>query len=316
LAGAIEYFGDMNASLKTKFLGIDLANPLILASGILGVTKSSLKNVARHGAGAVTMKSISIEPRSGHKNPVVITYEAGMMNAVGYSNPGWKVAQDEFKNLFDVGAPVIASIIGTEPKDFEFLAENFLSDEFAAVEVPLSCPHTPGFGMLAGQGTPQATAKITKAIRKRTKLPMIIKLSPNVSNLCEVAKAAEDSGADAINMGNTHGPGMIINIETREPVLDFKVGGISGPGIRPIAVRCVYDLYEAINIPIIGTGGITTWKDAVEMMMAGASAVGIGSAVYYEGVGVFKKISSGMEIFMQKEGYENIKSLVGVAHHG
>jgi dihydroorotate dehydrogenase (NAD+) catalytic subunit len=315
LRTVMEYFGNMNANLKTNFLGIELANPLILASGILGVTKASIRNVAKHGAGAMTMKSISIEPRSGHKNPVVITYEAGMMNAVGYSNPGWKVAKNEFSDLSDIGAPVIASIIGTEPKDFEFLAENFLSEEFAAVEVPLSCPHTPGFGMLAGQGTPQATARITKAIRRRTELPMIIKLSPNVPNLCDVAKAAEDSGADAINMGNTHGPGMIINIETREPILDFKVGGVSGPGIRPITVRCVYDLYKVMNIPIIGTGGVTTWKDAIEMMMAGASAVGIGTAVYYEGVGVFKNISEGMAVFMQKEGYKNIRDLIGVAHH-
>lgn len=300
--------------LQTNFLGIKLKNPIILASGILGVTKSSLKNVVKNGAGAVTIKSISKEARKGHNNPILITYEGGMMNAVGYSNPGIDEAKKEFSNLDEVGAPVFASIIGTEPKDFEYMAKNFLSDEFSAVEIPLSCPHTPGFGMLAGQGTPEATSEITKAVKQNTNLPVIIKLSPGIQNLAKVAKAAQDAGADAINMGNTHGPGMVINIETKEPVMDFKVGGVSGPAIRPITVRCVYDLYKIINIPIIGTGGITTWRDAIEIIMAGASAVGVGSAVYYGGVDVFKKICDGMEEFMEQEGYANIQEMTGAAN--
>ncbi len=300
--------------LKTELLGMNLSNPTILASGILGVTKASLKNVIANGAGAATIKSISREKRKGHNNPILLTYKGGMMNAVGYSNPGYKVAKEEFSNLFECGGPVIGSIIGKVNDDFEFMAKNFLNKEFSAVEVPLSCPHTPGFGMLAGQGTPEATSEITSIVRKNTKLPIILKLSPNIPNLCDVAQAAVDAGASAINMGNTHGPGMVINIETRQPVLDFKIGGLSGPGIRPIATRCVYDLYNTIKAPIIGTGGITNWRDAVEMMMAGASAIGIGSAVYYEGIDVFKKIAFGMEKFMEKEGYSNIKELTGAAH--
>lgn len=300
--------------IEAKFLGIELKNPLILASGILGVTKDSLKNVVKNGAGATTIKSISKNLRKGHNNPILVTYEGGIINAVGYSNSGFQEAKKEFKNLSDVGAPVFASIIGTITEDFEFMAKNFLSDEFSAVEIPLSCPHTPGFGMLAGQGTPQATYDITKAVKNNTNLPVIIKLSPNIQNLIEVAKAAENAGADAINMGNTHGPGMVINIETKSPVLDFKFGGISGPAIRPITVRCVYDLYKEIKIPIIGTGGITNWRDAVEIMMAGASAIGIGSAIYYEGIDVFDKICRGMESFMEKEGYKNLTSLIGAAH--
>ena len=304
--------------LSTTFCGIEIKSPTVLASGILGVTKSSIANVARNGAGAVTIKSISREPRKGHNNPIIITYEAGMLNAVGYSNPGIEEAKKEFSSLKDVPAPVFASIIGTTPGDFAFMAKNFIGREnlngFSAIEVPLSCPHTPGFGMLAGQGTPEATALITAAVRKHTKLPVIIKLSPNIPNIAEVAKAAEKAGADAINMGNTLGPGMVINIETKQPVLDFKVGGVSGPAVRPIAVRCVYDLYKAVRIPIIGTGGVTSWHDAAEMLMAGASAVGVGSAVYYEGADVFKKINLGLGKFMKQNNYNKVEEMVGAAH--
>lgn len=304
----------MATNFKIEFCGIKLKNPTILASGILGVTRASLKNVVKNGAGAVTIKSISKEPRKGHKNPIIITYEAGMLNAVGYSNPGLEAAKKEFSNLKEVGAPVFASIIGSEPEDFAYMAQNFLSDEFAAVEVPLSCPHTPGFGMLAGQGTPEATAKITKAVKDNTKMPVIIKLSPIIQNLAEVAKAAEAAGADALNMGNTHGPGMVINIETKQPILDFKIGGVSGPAIRPITVRCVYDLYQAVKIPIIGTGGITTWRDGIEMLMAGASLLGIGSAVYYDSEKVFTNICRGMKKFILEHGYNSVKDLIGLAH--
>jgi dihydroorotate dehydrogenase (NAD+) catalytic subunit len=304
--------------LTTHFCGIELKSPTILASGVLGVTRASLVNVAKHGAGAVTIKSISHEPRKGHKNPIMLTYEAGMLNAVGYSNPGLAEAQAEFSDLSSVGAPVFASIIGTNAEDFAYMAKHFIGKEnpcgFAAVEVPLSCPHTPGYGMLAGQGTPEATEKITKAVKSHIDLPVIIKLSPNIPNISDVAKAAEKAGADAINMGNTLGPGMVINIETKKPVLDFKVGGLSGPAIRPVAVRCVYDLYKSVKIPIIGTGGVTTWHDAVEMMMAGATAVGVGSAVYYDGITVFRNINKGMEKFMKEQGYKNVKEMVGAAH--
>lgn len=300
--------------LSTEICGLKLKNPTILASGILGVTKSSLKNIAANGAGAVTIKSISREPRKGHNSPIIITFESGMMNAVGYSNPGLEEAKKEFVNLKEVGVPVIGSIVGTAAEDFAYMAANFLSDEFAAVEIPLSCPHTPGFGTLAGQGTPEATSKITKAVKENTKLPVIVKLSPSIQNLVEVAKAAEEAGADAINMGNTHGPGMVIDIKTRKPILDFKVGGVSGPAIRPVTVRCVYDIYEHVKIPIIGCGGITTWRDAIEMILAGASAVSLGTAAYYEGVDVFKKITKGIEQYMSEEGILNIKELIGQAH--
>jgi dihydroorotate dehydrogenase (NAD+) catalytic subunit len=300
--------------ISTDLCGIKLENPTILASGILGVTKSSLKRVAEHGAAAVTMKSISKEPRKGHNCPIILTYEAGMMNAVGYSNPGMKEASREFTGLSDVGVPVFGSVIGTVPEDFVEVLDGLKKCDFSAIEVPLSCPHTPGFGTLAGQGTPEATFEITKAVKKATSLPVIIKLSPNIPNLGDVAKAAEKAGADAINAGNTLGPGMVINIESRKPILDFKVGGISGPALRPIAVRCVYDIYECIKIPIIGTGGVMSGRDAIEMIMAGATAVGIGTGVYYNGTEVFKKTCGEIKDFMEKEGYSRLNEMRGVAH--
>ncbi len=289
-------------------------NPVISASGILGTTKALLRRVAENGAGAVTIKSISIQPREGHKNPTVITFEAGMLNAVGYSNPGVEKAAKEFENLQDVGVPVIASVIGTEKEDFIKVVEGLSAREFSAVEIPLSCPHTPGFGLLAGQGTPQATSDITSAVRKITKLPLFIKLSPNIPEICTIAKAAEDAGANAITAVNSMGPGMIINIEARRPILSFQVGGVTGDALRPIAIRCVYDLYKAVKIPIIGVGGISTGRHAIEMLMAGASAVGIGTAVYYRGIGVFKKVCEEMSLWMQENGFDTIHEIVGAAH--
>lgn len=292
-----------------------MKNPLILASGILGVDCKIMNRVIECGAGAVTIKSISMEERSGHNSPVMIGFGEVFMNAVGYSNPGVEEAKKEFIDLKKkISGPVIGSIIGTKPEDFVKVYKALEDCNFDAIEIPLSCPHTPGFGTLAGQGTPEATYEITKAVRKVCKKPIIVKLSPNSANLADVAKAAEKAGASAINMGNTHGPGMKINIETGKPVLDFKVGGLSGPAIKPVAIRCVYDLYKAVKIPIIGTGGITSGKDAIEMLMAGASVVGIGTAVYYKGPEAFKEIEKEMQEWMQENNYTNISELIGKAH--
>lgn len=300
--------------LKTNLCNIELKNPTILASGILGISKEYFKTIEEGGAGAVTIKSISKEPRAGHANPILLAYEAGIMNAVGYSNQGIEDAKKEFNEITGINIPIIASIIGTEVEDFAYMAKNFLHNAFAAVEVPLSCPHTPGFGTLAGQSTPEATYEITNAVKKNTNLPVIIKLSPSVEGIGELAKAAEKAGADAVSACNTLGPGMVINIDTANPFLDFKVGGISGPALKPIAVRCVYDIYKAVKIPVIGIGGITNGKDAIEIMMAGATAVGIGSAVYYRGPDIFSKITKEIEEWLIKNNYNSIKEIIGAAH--
>jgi len=241
--------------------------------------------------------------------------EGGFMNAVGYSNPGLKTAKEEFQNLKEVGVPVIASIIGKDADEFAFMAENFLSDEFAAVEVVLSCPHTPGYGTLAGQGTPEATEEITKKVRAKTKLPLFVKVSPESQPIGEVAKAAEAAGADVITAVNTMGPGIHLDIHAKKPVLHFGMGGVSGPALRPIAVRCVADIYKSVKIPIIGCGGIITGRDAIEMLMIGASALQIGTGIYFRGPDVFKKVVEEMKDFMKDEGFSNIKEMIGIAHN-
>ncbi len=302
------------ANLKTDFCGIKLENPTILASGILGVSAGTLKIAAQGGAGAVTIKSISIEPRTGHKNPSVIAFEAGLINAVGYSNAGLENAKTEFGDLKKVGVPVIGSAIGTTTKEFAEVVSVFDKMDFDAIEIPLSCPHTPGYGTLAGHSSPEKTAEITKACRKATDKPLIVKLSPNIQGIGEVAKAAEKSGADAIAAVNTMGPGMIIDINTGKPVMDFKMGGISGPALKPIAVRCVYDIYKSVKIPILGTGGVTTGEDAIEMIQAGATALGVGSAVYYRGSNTFKLICREMKEWMKENKVKNLEEIRGIAH--
>jgi len=300
--------------LTTSLCGIALKNPTVLASGVLGTCKSILRRVARAGAGAVTIKSISELPRGGHPNPTILTFEAGLINAVGYSNAGLEEALQEFAELDDVGAPVIASVIGTNAEEFCRVAGRMTALPFAAIELPLSCPHTPGYGTLAGQSTPEATFEITSAVRKVTKKPLFIKVSPNVPAIAEVARAAEEAGADAITAVNSMGPGMLINIEARRPMLGFKMGGVTGPALRPIAVRCVYDIYQAVKIPIIGTGGVATGRDAIEMMMAGATAVGVGSAVYDHEIEVFGRIAREMKEWMAANGIRDVKELIGSAH--
>jgi len=298
------------------FAGMTLKNPTILASGIMGSDKASLKKIAHSGAGAVTLKSITAEPRPGHNNPTMIQVEGGFLNAVGYSNMGLENAKVEFAGISSVGVPVIASIVAEDAEGFGYLGGELSGFEFSAIEAALSCPHTPGLGLLAGHGTPEATYEITRILKNNAKLPVIVKLSPNTMNIGEVAKAAMRAGAAAVNMGNSLGPGMVIDTTSAKPILSFKVGGMSGPAIKPIAVRCVYDVYEATRgkIPIIGTGGVVSGQDAVEMIMAGATAVGVGSGVYYRGLDIFGKISLEIEDILSRRGVRKLRDLVGVAH--
>lgn len=304
----------MSTNLKTIIAGIELKNPTILASGILGVTKASLKNIINNGAGGTVTKSISYLPRKGHASPIIVTYEAGMLNAVGYANQGAESAQEEFNGLGGViKEPVIASIIGQTIDDFKKVWEKLEGCGFSAIEIPLSCPHTPGYGTMGGQHAPEMAEKITKAIKAVAKVPVFIKVSPN-ENMVAVAKAAEAAGADGITAVNTMGPGMIIDLETKTSVLGFGMGGVSGAALRPIAVRCVFDLYQAIKIPIIGGGGVASGRDLIEMMMAGAQAVEIGTAVYDRGMSVFQKIVNEAKAWLEKHNYQNITEVIGLAH--
>lgn len=301
--------------LGTKIAGVRLKNPTVLAAGILGVTGASLVNVARNGAGAVTTKSISLEERGGHPNPVIVEFESGLMNAVGLSNPGVDEFLDEVRHAVkNAGVPVIASVFGRTAEEFGIVAGRLSEVKPDLIELNISCPNVRDeLGRPFG-AEPGPAARVTEIVKNSTKVPVIVKLTPNTADIAAVARAAEQAGADALSAINTLGPGMMIDIKAAKPVLANRRGGLSGPAIRPIAVRCVYDIYEAVGIPIVGMGGVTTGKDAVEMLMAGASAVGLGSAVHYRGIDVFRKVCDEIQEFMEQEGYPGIKSLIGRAH--
>jgi dihydroorotate dehydrogenase (NAD+) catalytic subunit len=302
--------------LQCAFFNKQIKNPVILASGVLGMTKASLIRACEMGCGGVTAKSLTPEPRKGHAGPNIIDTGSGILNAMGYPNPGIEEGLREFSGWKRPEAFII-SIVGKDEKEFAELAERVEAAGKAlgasAIEAALSCPHTPGYGTMAGQGTPENVRKITCAIKDETKLPLIVKLSPSLPGEVKQALAAEEAGADAINMGNSLGPGMKIDLIRKKPALGFGIGGLSGPAIKPIAIRCVYDIYESIEIPIIGTGGITSGEDAIEIMMAGASYVSVGSAVYFRGHDVFGKIADEMEAWM-KGSKMKLAQVIGAAH--
>ncbi len=300
--------------LETSFLNKQFTNPLVLASGILGVTAASLNNVIKNGAGGVTVKSISLEPRTGHPNPTMVPYKHFFINAVGLANPGIEKAIEElikFKKLSN--APLIGSIFAGTPEEFGEITERICEAPIDFLEVDISCPNVSReFGDPFAYSV-SAVEKITKSVKIKSKVPISIKLSPNAWNIDAIAKAAEASGANAITAVNTIS-GMMIDVHARRPVLHNKQGGISGPALFPIALKCVYDIFKAVKIPIIGTGGVTTGEDALAMIMAGATLVGVGSAVYFRGVDCFAKITSEMEEIMKEEKIKSLDEIKGVAH--
>lgn len=291
-----------------------MRNPTVLAAGFLGTNAEMLKRVVEEGAGAVTFKSIGPKVKSGHRNPTVLAYEWGVMNAVGLPSPGYKEMEEELARIKEVKAPVFVSIYGASVEEFWEVADAVAEYKPAVVEVNVSCPNTKEEGMIFGCSE-KSTFDVVSTVKDACgSIPVMPKLTPQAQNIGKIAKICEEAGADAIAAINTVGPGMLINIEARKPVLEYKTGGISGPGIRPIAVRCVYDIYEAVDLPILGIGGVTEGRDAVEMMQAGATAVGIGSGIYYRGIDIFRKVCEEMKVWMKQNSCKDVKKLVGVAH--
>jgi dihydroorotate dehydrogenase (NAD+) catalytic subunit len=304
--------------LSVELCGVCLRNPLVLAAGILGTGAELLARVAESGAGMVTTKSCGPSPREGHPNPTVLNWGHGLINAIGLANPGVeeevKIIRRTRAILGPLGVPLVASIFAESVEGFAEVAGRVSEARPDFIELNISCPN-----VTAEFGRPFATdaadaARVTVAVKEATSIPIIVKLSPNVSDIATVAKSVEEAGADAIAAINTVGPGMIIDIYSGQPILANRVGGISGPAIRPIAVRCVYDIYEAVEVPILGMGGVSEGRDALEMVMAGAMAVGVGSAVDYRGLDIFKTILDEMRGFMTEEGYACLDELRGIAH--
>jgi dihydroorotate dehydrogenase (NAD+) catalytic subunit len=298
--------------LAVKVAGLKLANPTMLAAGILGMSGLTLRRVADAGAGAVVTKSLGARPRSGYSNPTVVQVESGLINAMGLPNPGMKQFAEELQETDGIAVPIIASIYAFTPQEFAALAQKAIAIGADGVELNLSCPHAEKTGAEIGQD-PKLVRKAAEATKKTLSAPVFVKLTPNVADIAELAEAAERGGADAVTATNTV-KAMAINIETGYPVLGNRVGGLSGPAIKPIAVRCVYEIYETVKIPVIGCGGIATWRDAVEFIQAGASAVQIGTAVATKGVSVFREIADGIEQFLDAQGLRGVEEIVGISH--
>lgn len=298
--------------MTIQFLGKILKNPMVLASGILGNSYDILERVHENGCGLVTMKSIGPEPRDGHKNPTVIDLGHGMINAVGLPSPGYLNMENEWNDLEKRDFPLIASIYGGSVREYQMVAEFVSSKKPDFIEINISCPNSEKHGMIFGVN-PKSSHDVVSAVKKVINVPLIVKLTPQALDIGDIARACEDAGADAICAINTVGPGMVIDIESKMPVLAFKKGGLSGPMIKPVAIRCVFDIYKAVKIPIIGLGGITTGKDAIEIIMAGASLVGIGSAVRYRGMDVFQKVTLEMETWLRDHDL-SMEEIIGAVH--
>jgi dihydroorotate dehydrogenase (NAD+) catalytic subunit len=298
--------------MEIQFLDKTLKNPMVLASGVLGNSYDILERVHENGCGLVTMKSIGPEPRDGHKNPTVIDLGHGMINAVGLPTPGYLNMENEWECLEKRSFPVIASIYGGSVEEFQKVAGFVSSKKPDFIEINISCPNSEKHGMIFGVN-PESSRDVVLAVKKEINVPLIAKLTPQAPDIASIAKACEDAGADAICAINTLGPGMVIDIESQIPVLAFKKGGLSGPMIKPVAIRCVYDIYKAVKIPIIGLGGVLTGKDAIEMVMAGATLVGIGSAVKYRGIDIFAKVAKEMNTWLLEHDL-SLKDIKGAAH--
>ena len=300
--------------LETEICGVKLKNPLMLAAGIMGSNASSLNWILRSGAAAVVTKSFSKEPNPGYHNPTTVEVTGGIINAIGLSSSGVDVFLDELNSVVtDNNQALIASIYGATPEEFTYVTEK-IQDNVDSIELNISCPHAmEGYGAAIGQN-PDLTHKIISAVKEVSEVPIIAKLTPNVTDITEIAKSAEDAGADGLSLINSLGPGMKIDITTGNPILKNKFGGMSGPAVKPIAIRCVYDVYNVVDIPIIGVGGIQNYEDVVEFLYAGASAVQIGTSIMYEGVEIFSKINKDLEKFMIKQGFSSINEMVGFGH--
>jgi len=300
----------VNPSLFTSIGSIKLARPTILASGILGISLEVFNRIYQAGAGAVVSKSLSKEPWDGYPNPTIFGVKGGgWINAVGLSNPGAPNFAKMISSNKDV--PIIVSLVGSIPKDFEFMIKQFDDISVLAFELNLSCPHVAKVGLEVGDD-PDLVKKIVKTVKSKTDVPVIAKVGLGTTNYLDTVDAACKAGIDAITAINTL-RAMAIDVETERPILSNKIGGLSGTPIKPVAVRCVYEISSQYDIPIIGCGGISSWDDAVEFILAGASAVQIGSAVGDNWISVFDDINKGILQYMEKKGFSKIEDMVGRA---
>jgi len=300
----------VESSLATSIGQIQLDRPVMLASGILGISLDVFNRLYRSGAGAVVTKSLSKEPWEGYPNPTIFSVKGdGWINAVGLSNPGAPNFAKIIESNQDV--PIIVSLVGSIPEDFEMMIKEFENCKVTAYELNLSCPHVAKVGLEVGDD-PELVKKIVTTVKNSTDVPVIAKVGLGTTHYLNTVSTAIDSGIDAITAINTV-RAMAIDVETKRPILSNKFGGLSGTPIKPIALRCVYEISSKYDIPIIGCGGISTWEDAVEFFLAGASAIQIGSAIGDNWIDAFSDINNGIISYMERNGFSKIEDMVGIA---
>lgn len=300
----------MDTNLATSIGSINLERPVMLASGILGISLDVFNRLYRSGAGAVVTKSLSTEPWEGYPNPTIFGLGGGgWINAVGLSNPGAANFAKMIEPNKDV--PIVVSLVGSVPEDFEQMVKEFENCKVTAYELNLSCPHVAKVGLEVGDD-PELVKQIVSSVKNTTNVPVIAKVGLGTTHYLKTVETAIDSGVDAITAINTV-RAMAIDVETQRPILSNKFGGLSGTPIKPIALRCVYEISSKFDIPIIGCGGVSTWEDAIEFFLAGASAIQLGSAIGDNWIDVFSQINNGISDYMKKKNFSTIKEMVGLA---
>ena len=297
------------ADLSVKIAGVEFPNPVIAASGTYGNGECFTNLYPLSRLGGVSCKGMTIEPKMGNIPPRIAETPSGILNSVGLQNIGVHGFIEYYlPTLKEEGNVIIANVAGAVIDDYIAAAEALDSTDVDMIELNISCPNVKAGGATWGV-TCEGASSVTKAVRAATSKPLIVKLTPNVTNITEIAKAVEAEGADSISLINTL-LGMRIDIRSRRPILHINVGGLSGPAIFPVAVRMVWQCYNAVKIPIIGMGGISTWEDAVEMMLAGASAIQMGTAIFTDPWSPIKVIE-GLNDYMDKNGIKDLSEIVG-----
>ncbi|WP_445429547.1 dihydroorotate dehydrogenase [Bacillus atrophaeus] len=296
--------------LKVDLPGLQLKNPIIPASGCFGFGKEFARFYDLSCLGAIMIKATTKEPRFGNPTPRVAETGAGMLNAIGLQNPGLEsVLHNELTWLEQFDTPIIANVAGSQVEDYVEVAEQISkAPNVNALELNISCPNVKTGGIAFGTN-PAMAAELTKAVKKVSQVPVYVKLSPNVANIAEIAVAIEEAGADGLTMINTL-IGMRLDLKTGQPILANKTGGLSGPAVKPVAIRMVYEVSQAVNIPIIGMGGVQTAEDAFEFLLAGASAVAVGTANFVNPFACPEIIGQLPDV-LQKYGYQSVEECIG-----
>ena len=300
-------------AIVVKIGGLHFSNPTLLASGVQGTSLSRVLEALRVGAGGAVTKSIGPAPREGYAEPTMVEVEGGMVNAAGLPNPGAAKFAEQLAEVRGKKLPILTSIFGGDEREFGEVVKTLDGNDFAGYELNLSCPHVSGVGTEIGH-YPEEVKKVVRSVKGGTGKPVFAKLSPNTDRLVEVAQAAVDAGADGLTAVNTL-RAFPIDVESGKPALSNGYGGLSGPAIRAVALRCVYELRANFDVPIMGCGGVGTWEDAVRFFQAGANAVQIGVATIKK-FDLFNDVNLGIIDYMERKGIRNLSDIVGTAHRG